>query len=334
LVTLLKLAVVAGLVWWLIASGKLDFGELKIFVEHPDTLVYNVAIWIVCYVGLGALRWYVLLRGLDLEVSYLKTVRLQMIGFFFNTAMPGAVGGDIVKAVYVIREQRAQRKTPAMLTILLDRVVGLMGLFVMAGAAAVWNWHFVSHDKALMRLSIVSGAVFLALVLGAALVFIPKEGRDPIARLLKLQLPGFGVLRSIYDALRSYRHKPYLLLFTVALSCLIQTASMLFAIYVTQLLEGFTPDFATFATIYPLALMTTALPLAPGGLGVGHVAFDTLFQMVGWKGGANMFNVVILGQLALNLTGFIPYLLHRSELPDADELTGLGEPAPVDVRTV
>jgi hypothetical protein len=57
--------------------------------------------------------------------------------------------------------------------------------------------------------------------------------------------------------------------------------------------------------------MTTALPLAPGGLGVGHVAFDKLFAMVGLQGGANVFNVMVLTQLALNLLGVFPYLLYR-----------------------
>jgi hypothetical protein len=66
--------------------------------------------------------------------------------------------------------------------------------------------------------------------------------------------------------------------------------------------------------------MTTALPLAPGGLGVGHYAFDRMFALVGWHGGANVFNVLVLGQLALNLLGFIPYLLHRAEIPAPNEL--------------
>ena len=45
--------------------------------------------------------------------------------------MPGAVGGDIIKAFYVCREN-SQRKTPVLLSILLDRIIGLLGLFVAA----------------------------------------------------------------------------------------------------------------------------------------------------------------------------------------------------------
>ena len=77
---------------------------------------------------LGAFRWYILLKALDLVVSYFRALQLQLIGFFFNTAMPGAVGGDIVKAIYIMREQQSKRKTPAMLAVLLDRVVGVVAL--------------------------------------------------------------------------------------------------------------------------------------------------------------------------------------------------------------
>jgi hypothetical protein len=66
--------------------------------------------------------------------------------------------------------------------------------------------------------------------------------------------------------------------------------------------------------------MTTALPLAPGGLGLGHVAFERLFTMVGLTGGANIFNVMVLGQLSLNLLGVIPYLLYRSNFASLREI--------------
>ena len=74
-------------------------------------------------------------------------------------------------------------------------------------------------------------------------------------------------------------------------------------------------------------MMTTALPFAPGGLGVGHYAFDRLFELAGLTRGADVFNVVVLGQLALNLTGVVPYLLHRRQVQIESEssVNDLGE---------
>lgn len=318
-ITCLKLALVGGLLFWLVQSGKLDFKQLGALIKDPEILFANIALWAFGYLLLGALRWFWLLRGMGLKVTYARTLYLQLIGFFFNTAMPGAVGGDIVKAVYVIREQKSA-KTPAMMTVLLDRVVGLAGLFILAAVAVAFNYEFL-HTGGLAPLAvfIVAGGVLLAIGFGLMLFPFPS-GKDPFARILNVSLPGFASLRKIYEAVRSYRSCPGVLLSAIALSCLIQCGAIAYALMLTERLTGQDPGFGVFGTIFPIGIMTTALPLAPGGLGVGHVAFDRLFVLAGMSGGANVFNVMVLGTLGLNLLGFIPYLFYKVRLPEAEAL--------------
>ena len=55
--------------------------------------------------------------------------------------------------------------------------------------------------------------------------------------------------------------------------------------------------------LMPIGLITTAIPLAPGGIGIGHVAFESLYQLVGVAGGADIFNMYIILQLAVYLMG-------------------------------
>lgn len=59
-----------------------------------------------------------------------------------------------------------------------------------------------------------------------------------------------------------------------------------------------------------------ALPISPGGIGVGHVAFDKLFQMIGQSQESNIFNIFLLSQLILNLLGAVPYLSLKSPRDD------------------
>ncbi len=318
-----KLVLVAALLFWLVESGKLDFRQMAILAQEPAIFCANLAIWAILYVFLGSLRWYLLLRGVGLHMPLRRIINLQLIGFFFNTAMPGAVGGDIVKAVYVIREQHAKSKTPAMLTVLLDRIIGLTGLFVLAGVSLAFNTAFLGTHTALRPLAAFIAVGILGLALGVGLVFFPfAEGRDPIRKLLGSKIPGFRILSSIYDALRTYRKRPGLILGTVVISVVIQIGALLYALELTQRLTGQSPDFGVFALIFPIGVMATALPLAPGGLGVGHVAFERLFALAGMTGGANVFNVMVLGQLALNLFGIIPYLFYRTRLPKMGALKG------------
>lgn len=315
LVPLLKLTVAVALIVWLVQQGKLDFKQLKIFLDEPVVLAWNVTLWLGGYVLLGALRWWVLLRGVNLNVPYRRAAALQLIGLFFNTAMPGAVGGDIVKAYYVVREQQAERKTPAMVTVVLDRIVGLVSLFLLAGFAVVANYEFALGSRALSAYSGLIGLGVLGILVGSAIVFFPhKEGKDPFELLLSRKLPGFALLKRVYDALRCYRGQPLRLTAVVVCTMFVQAFAMFYFLDLTTRLVGFTPDLPTFATVYPLGLLASAVPLAPGGMVVGHLAFEQLYASVGWSGGANVFNVYALGTLALNLLGVVPYLLYRSEI--------------------
>jgi uncharacterized membrane protein YbhN (UPF0104 family) len=78
---------------------------------------------------------------------------------------------------------------------------------------------------------------------------------------------------------------------------------------------GMAPAFGKIAVIYPVGVLTTAIPITPSGLGVGHVAFTKLFEMVGLQHGASVFNMFVFSQLILNMLGVIPYLSLRKLQP-------------------
>src|SRR5260370_26413983 len=52
------------------------------------------------------LRWFILVRAQDLPFTVPNAIRLGLIGYYLNTFLPGSVGGDIIKATFIAREQR------------------------------------------------------------------------------------------------------------------------------------------------------------------------------------------------------------------------------------
>jgi hypothetical protein len=72
-------------------------------------------------------------------------------------------------------------------------------------------------------------------------------------------------------------------------------------------------DLATQFFLMPIGLITVAIPLAPGGIGIGHAAFESLYQLAGFSGGADIFNLFIIVQLGVFLLGGIPYFLYSSK---------------------
>lgn len=313
---ILKVCFALCLVYSLIQSGKLDFYQLRVIVHSWKNTLLTVFLWAFAILGLSSLRWKILLKGIGIETPLWRATQLTMIGLFFNSTIPGAVGGDIVKAVYVIRDVNAGRKTPAMLTILLDRIIGLMGLFVMGGVAILCNLSYFMHNKVLMPLAFL----VLGVTAGtAAFFFVLFRGSSVLGRSLERVLSHENKVLSffgkIYEALKVYKTQPFSLVKALVISIVIQTLIAMYFMYITFEMNGWVVDFSTFATIYPVGILLTALPLAPAGIGVGHMAFDKFYHLVGMENGANVFNVYILASIALNLTGFVPYMFIRKKVP-------------------
>lgn len=313
----LKMALTGALLVSLIAYGKLDFSQLGIFWKRPDILAYMIASWIIAVVFLGTFRWQLLLKGAGYVTAFFQTVKLQLVGLFFNSAMPGAVGGDLIKVVYVIRENPTKGKSPAMMTILLDRVIGLFGLFTVGFLVMSLDFAHVWESSLLRPLFFITTLVLTVLAISFFLVAARwKEGKDPFLKLLNQSFPGASALKKIYEAFRLYHHNIRYLVYCWLISITIQCVQFLLFFQITCAIASPDAQLVPVATVFPVGILTTAIPLAPGGLGVGHVAFVQLFDMIHLPRGADVFNVFTLGQLCLNMIGCLPYLLMRRKDPN------------------
>ncbi len=117
----------------------------EVAARRPDLRLFALAF--AFYFGgvlLAYLRWFLLVRAVGLPFTLRDAFRLGMIGTLFNLVIPGAIGGDFVKAAYLAREQT--RKGQAIATIVIDRIVGLIGLFVLAAATGAWFWSRLDED--------------------------------------------------------------------------------------------------------------------------------------------------------------------------------------------
>jgi hypothetical protein len=94
--------------------------------------------------------------------------------------------------------------------------------------------------------------------------------------------------------------------------------NMLYFLFLTRELGNASAGIADAALVFPVGMLSVVLPVSISGMGVGHVMFNELFSIVGLHGGANVFNVYIVAQIAPCLVGAIPYLLMKKELPDGD----------------
>jgi len=111
-----------------------------------------------------SLRFLWMLRAQEIRISYWESVKLSFAGNFLNFFVVGTTGGDVAKAYYV--SLHTARKTEAVTTVLLDRVVGLAGLLTTGGLVIFLS----TRDPQLLAVGYVIAAVWLALLAAAVLL--------------------------------------------------------------------------------------------------------------------------------------------------------------------
>ena len=124
---LLRLALGLGLLAYLSASDVMDWGRLAGLGRAWPLALAALGCLALAAIVLGAWRLCLLMRPHRLHLSFAASVRLTLIGLFFNTCLPGATGGDVVKIFYAMQGNRGRRLEIGTV-MMLDRVAGLLGI--------------------------------------------------------------------------------------------------------------------------------------------------------------------------------------------------------------
>lgn len=318
-----KVAVAATLITWLVRGGALDFGKLRVLVEHPWLFAMNLGVFAIGVVANG-LRWRVLLGAAGVVLPLRRTFQLQMTALFFNVVIPGNVGGDVVKALYVARDADKEKRTTILLIVFAERLLGLGGLVTIATVITVLRGPVLWSDPLLRPMAATVALLGVATVVGpAVMVYAMRRGGARVEAWLSGSSRLAKLLAQLAAALRLLSSKPKSLLAGLALSMGFHATGIALFTVLTQVITHQDVTYSAVATVFPLGLLTIVLPISPAGLGVGHVAFDRLFAAIGLSGGATVFNVYIIGQMAPCLLGVFPYLtLKRSGALPAPENVG------------
>jgi uncharacterized protein (TIRG00374 family) len=115
------------------------------------------------------LRWRLILKSHGINITVRRALNLYFIGQFFNAFMLGAVGGDLVKAVIVTKEF-PDKKTVAVTTIFIDRLIGLLSLVLLASAITILRFKFFMRypeTRTIMLFMIAAAAGSAAMIFTA-----------------------------------------------------------------------------------------------------------------------------------------------------------------------
>jgi uncharacterized membrane protein YbhN (UPF0104 family) len=248
-------------------------------------------------------------------------VRFTLYGIFFNLVVPGATGGDVVKAYYAAR--RTGVATKAVVSVFVDRAVGLFALVLLAGAVLFLG---PTREGTAVPRAIV-GAVLAGVVLFAGLVLSRRVRRAVGLSALLRRLPFPRVWAEVDAAIRLYRSRPASLGLGLAVSLVNHAGSAVCAWLLARALGLDEVSLGAALAIVPVVSLLTAIPLLPGGWGVGEMAFAFFFsplgvapsEAVGWS------VVYRLSVLATGLPGGVLWLLARGHPKRAEMEAAVGE---------
>ncbi len=270
-----------------LASGEQKQFPLAEVARESDgspRIVYGLrTAWRTCRVGLlilavlvhfpvgflQAWRIQFLLAAQNIPMTYWECVKLSFAGNFLNFATPlGSNAGDVFKAYFV--SLHTSRKTEAVTTVVLDRVIGLGTLILVVATITV-----LSPPGG--RLGPFRNYLLTILVVGAAgtIAYFSTRVRRILPRDSLRKLPGSAQLQRVDQAARTLAARKWIVAGCVLITAALQAMAMgaYFVVARAMGLEAHAGNLLEYYAYFATGAVIQALPGPPQGLGTVELAY-------------------------------------------------------------
>ena len=258
-------------------------------------------------------RWWYLLRANGLGVRFLEAQRFGWIGLFFSNVLPGATGGDVVKAVYIARRCSGD-KVRTVVSIVVDRIIGVLSLLVVGSLASL---------LAMDRFPIFATSMWLTGLGTFGFCFLLIS--PTLRRLLRFdalvaRLPDkiSNVVTELDEAVLHYRDH------LLGIGGWILASPVIYSLFVGSMFcmdraLGVGLGIADYFFIVPVAAVIQGIPIAPAGWGIGEAAYGALIG----KFGAATLPGIPNAEEVMRTRGVALSVLHRVHVAAWSLLGGL-----------
>jgi hypothetical protein len=311
-------------------------GLLEVFAQPINFKPFALAciLWVIC-LFITFFRWYLLVRAQDLPFTIRNAIRLGLVSYYFNSILPGSVGGDILKAVAVAREQ--SRRTVAVATIVIDRVIGLWALawlVALAGGVfwALGNPYLLGNDALKTIVRVTAGLVFTSAVVWSLMGLLSEAKSEAIARRLARFPKLGGPLAELWRAGWLYRRKKTAVAAALGMTLVGHCGWVLiFHLCVSSFPEIDSATLPEHVLIVPVGMTAQALFPLPGGVGGGEAAYGWLYTLLGKAAIGGILGCLVQRVVAWGI-GFIGYVVY-TRMPKEELAVVETVPVPVGAPT-
>ena len=299
----LKYVVGISLIVWMVWTGKVDLSVLG--TVPADLLAQALALTVVLTL-LAAVRVRYVLAHQRIQTGVWQCFLYNCAGILYSAFLPGGISGDAVRA-YLFMKAVPNHRLAILCAMVLDRVLGLVSMVFLGFIAAC----YMAINVALIRPYLLGfAAIFFGLIGGVALLhFIGArhrhEERAPVGIVDRL----WTRVQAAIASLRIHDYPPRVLTLVVLQSMVIHLL-VVALIYICSVHSRAGLDFLRVFVATPIGLLINAIPLSPGGLGIGENAFELLYKTIGGANGATSFLLARVFLYSPALVGLV-YVLIR-----------------------
>ncbi|MBN01912.1 MAG: hypothetical protein CMJ77_22625 [Planctomycetaceae bacterium] len=272
-----KLAFGLAILGWLIATGKLNLESYQSLLR-PGAVLAVLGIGIAQFAGMSITlsRWYLLTSAQKIPLRFTEVMWLGYRGIFAGLLIPGMLGLEGVRLLY-LRKYHPNCLSTGLASIMVDRVVGLLGLLLLVIMFGV----FYTLREQVSDFSRILGYLSVSTIVIVLLSFALLR----LMRYVGEAWPELQRINRLSKAIDRYREHPIQLTGALLLSmvghfclCLAAWCGMIALRQQVALLA--------ISTVTPLVTVLRILPLSPLGLGFTDAAAEELYPLVGMEGGA------------------------------------------------
>lgn len=267
---------------WLVAKVLYLNQKTLASIIAGETAWEPLAVALFCLLGnqlICICRWIVLIRALGVNLTVFSSIGFAVAAEAAGLAIPGSNGGDVVKLGTLMRSHNASM---IVASIIADRMTGLLGMLCVGSLAGGLMWttglpqerQITLLTFAVLTVALVTSMIALGPSRTFALRLIPRRWRWLNHLVAKID-----------ESATIFQAHPQVLYSATMISIVGQTLTLT-AIY--QISMALYPnDHASWGTTLlagPWVLISTALPLPFGALGVTEMFSDELFRALGHAG--------------------------------------------------
>jgi uncharacterized membrane protein YbhN (UPF0104 family) len=299
----LKVLISTSLFYFLVS--KIGIKTIIETIRLLDLSSFIIAMSIyIASILLSSLRWRLFLSH---KLPIKKLFSLYMIGSFFNTYMPGIVGGDAVKVYYLnkeIKENFPKEKnydsflSESVASVFIDRYIGFFTLL------CICLFAFLFGSKYLKDTSInwIIPLIFILFIVSSLIIFRFRIGERLV------------FLSNFYNHFQKYIERKDTLIKAFFYSIIIQISGI-FTVFVLSKGMSVGVPFNFLLLFIPIIILISFLPISLSGIGLREGAFVIFFQTIGIPPHQSMTLSILwfLSTVTASLWGLVEYLRYKQK---------------------